>query len=98
MLTDFGCPFPCRFCVMSGLGHRLRPIGEVIEELGWLSGRGVRELFVTDQCFGAARRRSLELLETMARHVPGLGFTTFTRADLLDADLVRAFRPPAAIP
>ena len=92
VLTDFGCPFPCRFCVMSGLGHRLRPISEVIDELRWLADRGVRELFVTDQCFGAARRRSLELLETMARLVPGLGFSTFTRADLLDAELVGAFK------
>ena len=92
VLTDFGCPFPCRFCVMSGLGHRLRPIGEGIDELRWLADRGVRELFVTDQCFGAARRRSLELLEAMARQVPGLSFTTFTRADLLDAELVGAFK------
>ena len=92
VLTDFGCPFPCRFCVMSGLGHRLRPVGEVIDELRWLSDCGVRELFVTDQCFGAARRRSLELLEAMAGRAPGLGFTTFTRADLLDPDLIRAFK------
>ncbi len=92
VLTDFGCPFKCSFCVMASLGYRLRPCAEVIEELCWLKNRGVRELFVTDQCFGARRKRSLELLKKMAAKAPGMGWTTFTRADLLDPDLVKALK------
>jgi hypothetical protein len=92
VLTDFGCPYKCGFCVMSGLGYRTRPVDEVINEWRWLKQRGISELFVTDQCFGASRERSLALCEAWAREVPGMGWTTFTRADLLDRTLLAAVR------
>jgi hypothetical protein len=91
-LTDFGCPFKCSFCVMSGLGYRTRPVEEVAAEWKWIKEQGITELFVTDQCFGAARERSLTLCATLAREAPGLGFTTFTRADLLDDKLLQAMK------
>jgi anaerobic magnesium-protoporphyrin IX monomethyl ester cyclase len=91
-VTDFGCPFKCRFCVMSGLGYRLRPIAEVVEEWRWLRGWGVDELFVSDQCFGARRERSLALCAALAKAAPGMGWTTFTRADLLDDELLTAMK------
>lgn len=90
VLTDFGCPFKCGFCVMPGLGYRVRPIDEVIEELSFLKGQDVTELFVADQCFGADRNRTVELCRRIAAEVPGMGFTTFTRADLLDDTLLDA--------
>ena len=92
VLTDFGCPFPCRFCVMSSIGYRMRPLPEVAAEWRWLRERGLRELFVTDQCFGAVKARGLELLRLLAREAPGMGFTTFTRADLIDAEFIAAFK------
>ncbi len=92
VLTDFGCPFKCGFCVMASLGYSTRPIHEVMEELEWLSREGTRELFVTDQCFGARRKRSLELCKAMAGLEKGFGFTTFTRADLLDEELLSAMK------
>jgi len=88
VLTDFGCPFKCGFCVMPSLGYRLRPVDEVLSELRFLKDNNVTELFVADQCFGADRTRSIELCERMASDVPGMGFTTFTRADLLDDGLL----------
>ncbi|HUT52830.1 MAG TPA: radical SAM protein [bacterium] len=91
VLTDFGCPFKCGFCVMAGLGYRMRPEAEVAAEWKWLKERGVAELFVTDQCFGASRERSLELCARLGREAPA-GFTTFTRADLLDDALLAAMK------
>jgi uncharacterized radical SAM superfamily protein len=92
VLTDFGCPFKCKFCVMSGLGYRLRPIDEVGEEWKWINERGIQEVFLTDQCFGADRKRSIELCETFFKNGPGIGWTTFTRADLLNDDLLSAMK------
>lgn len=92
VLTDFGCPFKCGFCVMSGLGYRTRPLPEVVSEFKWLRDRGVRELFVSDQCFGASKKRTLELCAALAESAPGLGFTTFTRPDLVDDDLLEALK------
>ncbi len=96
VLTDFGCPFKCGFCVMPSLGYRLRPIDEVIEELRFLKDNHLTELFVADQCFGADRTRSIELCERMAGEVSGMGFTTFTRADLLDDGLLDSMRKAGA--
>ncbi|MFO8058756.1 MAG: radical SAM protein [bacterium] len=90
VLTDFGCPFKCGFCVMPALGYRVRPIDEVIEELSFLKKHDITELFVADQCFGADRRRTVELCREIAAEAPGMGFTTFTRADLLDDTLLDA--------
>jgi len=91
-ITDFGCPFKCGFCVMAGLGYRRRPVDEVVGEWRWLKGRGVSELWVSDQCMGADRGRTLDMLARISAEVPGMGFTTFSRADLLDAELVAAMK------
>ena len=92
VLTDFGCPFKCKFCVMSGLGYRLRPLEEVGVEWKWINKRGIKEVFLTDQCFGADKKRSIELCETFFANGPGIGWTTFTRADLLDDQLLSAMK------
>src|SRR5688572_5314456 len=60
VLTDHGCPYPCTFCVMSTLGFATRPVEDVLEEIDFLRGRGIRELFVMDQTFGVRRERGLE--------------------------------------
>ena len=92
VLTDFGCPFKCGFCVMACLGYRLRPADEVVRELRWLRENGIKELFVTDQCFGARKSRSIDLCERIHTETPGMGWTTFTRADLLDDTLLTSMK------
>ncbi len=96
VLTDFGCPFKCGFCVMPGLGYRLRPLQEVMDELTYLKSRNITELFLADQCLGADRERSIELCRKIAADTPGMGFTTFTRADLLDDGLLEAMSDAGA--
>ncbi|MCH2105514.1 MAG: hypothetical protein MK291_02600, partial [Planctomycetes bacterium] len=40
VLTDYGCPWPCTFCVISTLGHSTRPIEDVLEEVDALVADG----------------------------------------------------------
>jgi radical SAM superfamily enzyme YgiQ (UPF0313 family) len=91
VLTDHGCPYPCTFCVIGTLGFRTRPVTDVLEELDHLRARGVRELFVLDQTFGLARERSLELCRAFARR-GDLSWTTFSRPDVADDELLSAMR------
>jgi radical SAM superfamily enzyme YgiQ (UPF0313 family) len=90
VLTDFGCPFACGFCNMGGIGYKCRPIDNILEELAFLRELGKRELFFIDQSFGANKSRALNLCRAMAKEGPGFGWVCFSRADLLDEELLDA--------
>jgi radical SAM superfamily enzyme YgiQ (UPF0313 family) len=79
LLTDFGCPFPCTFCIMGTLGFATRPIEEVLVELALIRSIGVRELFFLDQTFGVRKERARELCRALEGQ--GWSWTAFTRPD-----------------
>lgn len=91
VLTDYGCPYPCTFCVIGTLGFKTRPVADVLEELDFLRGRGVRELFFMDQTFGVVRERALELCRELERR-GDLGWTAFTRPDTADDERLAAMK------
>lgn len=92
VVFGYGCPYTCSFCIMGELGSAVRPADNVLAEIESLQALGVRELFVQDQCFGQPRAAYDELLDALiaARH--GLGWWTFTRVDVLDAELARRMK------
>ncbi|HKE00458.1 MAG TPA: B12-binding domain-containing radical SAM protein [Planctomycetota bacterium] len=92
VLTDYGCPYPCTFCVIGTLGFAQRPVEDVLEELRFLRSLGVRELFVMDQTFGVVRARGLELCAAMERLKLDFTWTTYARPDLADAELLGAMK------
>ena len=81
--TDYGCPFPCRFCVMGSLGHRKRPTGEIIEELKHLQDQGIREIYFNDQTFGGTAKRLGELCRAMVEAKINLGWCCWNRVDVV---------------
>lgn len=91
VLTDYGCPYPCTFCVIGTLGFRTRPVEDVLEELDALRSTGVRELFFMDQTFGVQRERALELCAAMEQR-GDLSWTAFTRPDRADDELCAAMK------
>jgi radical SAM superfamily enzyme YgiQ (UPF0313 family) len=90
VLTDYGCPYHCRFCVMGQLGYKVRPVAGVLEELDELARTGFREVYFNDQTFGAVQERTMELCRGMRRF--GLGWQAWSRVDLVDEPLLRAMR------
>jgi radical SAM superfamily enzyme YgiQ (UPF0313 family) len=89
VLTDYGCPYPCTFCVIGTLGFQVRPVADVLEEIDHLRARGVRELFFVDQTFGVRRQRALELCRELEAR-GDLSWTAFTRPDTGDEAMLRA--------
>ncbi len=87
VLTDFGCPYRCNFCVMPGLGWKLRQLESVTQELQELRALGIREIFFLDQTFGLSRPRTRQLLAVLRRL--GFGWVCFGRPDLLEPRLLR---------
>jgi len=88
VLTDYGCPFRCTFCIMPTLGFKFRPTDNVMEELRFIRRLGIDEIFFIDQTFAAVRKRALELCAAMREQIPGVGWSCFSRADVLDPSLL----------
>jgi radical SAM superfamily enzyme YgiQ (UPF0313 family) len=91
VLTDYGCPYPCTFCVIGTLGFRTRPVTDVLEELDALRASGTREVFFMDQTFGVQKERALELCAELEER-GDLSWTAFTRPDRVDDELCSAMR------
>lgn len=88
VMTEFGCPYRCTFCVMSTLGWKIRPVHNVITELEAVHALGLRELFFLDQTFALQKPRALQLLQEMQRRDYGFGWLCFSRADVLDDEVL----------
>lgn len=91
VLTDYGCPYPCTFCVIGTLGHATRPVADVLEEVDGLRERGVHEMWVMDQTFGLSRERGLELCRELEAR-GDLSWTAFTRPDTATDEMLAAMR------
>lgn len=91
VLSDYGCPYPCTFCVIGTLGFKTRPVVDVLEELDALRASGVTEVFFMDQTFGIRRERAFELCDAMAAR-GDLSWTGFTRPDTADTEMLSAMR------
>lgn len=92
VLSDFGCPYRCSFCIMASLGYRYRSAATMMEELRYLKGLGMRELFFIDQSYGVKRDKALELCAAMAREQLGFGWVCYSRVDLIDRELLEAMK------
>lgn len=66
VITSMGCNFHCPYCIDSVIPIRYRPIGDVLAELDWLEGRGVRNLYFYDPNFTARPARTIELCAAMS--------------------------------
>ena len=92
LLTDYGCPFHCLFCVYGRLGHKCRALENVFAELELISSLGIREIFVKDQTFGADRQRAVRLCDEMVKRRWNFSWTAFCRANAVSEELLGAMK------
>jgi radical SAM superfamily enzyme YgiQ (UPF0313 family) len=88
VLTEYGCPWKCGFCIMGRLGHRVRPVENVVAELDGLKRLGVRDIFFMDQTFASDGARARELLERLEGYTPRFRWLCFSRADCAGPELL----------
>ena len=88
VLTEYGCPFHCTFCIMGKLKAKRRPVDDVLSELEEILSLDVREVFFVDQTFASGRERSVRLLSAMIERRMGLRWFGFSRVDVLDENLL----------
>ncbi|MFH1054954.1 MAG: radical SAM protein [Candidatus Altiarchaeota archaeon] len=88
VLTDYGCPFKCSFCIMSRIGYKVRSVNNVMDELRYLKSMGIDEIYFDDQTFGANRERTIRLLDSMVDEGLNMGWCAFSRVDVVDETLL----------
>lgn len=92
VLTDYGCPFKCSFCIAGTLGFKTRRVANVIEELRYIQSLGIKEIYFANQAFGADRKGTQELLKQMIKEGLRFGWVCFSRVDLIDRDLLKLMK------
>ena len=90
VLTDYGCPFRCSFCVMPSLGYKQRALQNVVDELEYIRELGIRDLMFLDQTFGTNKKRTEQLLEAMA--TMRFRWTAFSRVDVLSEKMAKLMK------
>lgn len=91
VITNFGCPFHCKFCVAHDISYRERAVDEIMEELIYLNKLGIREVFFKDFTFGVNKKKLLHLCERMARETD-LTWVCASRADVLNEEAILAMK------
>jgi radical SAM superfamily enzyme YgiQ (UPF0313 family) len=92
VLTDYGCPFHCSFCVMGTLGFKSRTPDSVLAELEHIRDLGIKEVLFHTQTFGARKDEARELCRRMISAGLGIGWTCFSRVDVADPELLSLMR------
>lgn len=92
VLTDYGCPYRCSFCIMGTLPYKYRSADNVIKELEYLHQFGIKEIYFSDQTFGAIKPRALKLCRAMTEKKFDFGWVCFSRADLTDESMLEAMK------
>ena len=81
-----GCAFRCSFCAVPAYWRgeqRYKSVGRVIEEVGELTKRGVRTIFIVDDSFGNDEAYAHELVEALIRFPVDLTLYALLRIDLV---------------
>lgn len=91
-IIDYGCPFPCSFCIMNALGYKARKPSNVIDELRHMKQLGVREIFFATQTFGANREAAREICEAMIAEKFNFGWVCFSRVDVATPDFLELMK------
>ena len=90
-MFSFGCPYVCTFCPYEKDKYKLRDLDSARAELRHIKASGFRDIHFMDPTFCYKRNWGLELLDFMAKEIR-LPWWCHTRADVLDATMVEAFR------
>lgn len=92
VLTDYGCPYKCSFCVMPSLGFKYRPIDDIIKDLKYLRKLGVRDIYFSDQTFGVIKKRNIELCKKIIRNKLNLRWFCFSRVNTVDYKVLKLMK------
>lgn len=94
--TKRGCPFRCLYCTyphIDGASPRLRPPGEVVDELvSMVEKGGLNEVFFVDDVFNWPPDHAMEICEEIAARTLRVAWTCFATPLGMTPELARAMK------
>jgi len=92
VLASYSCPYTCEYCEAPSFKFRLRSPESVLEELKFIRSLGISEVCFKDWTFGVNSREAEALLDGMIEADLGISWFTFTRAEVLNQNLIRKMK------
>lgn len=95
MLTSRGCPHRCIYCYTpQAFKHRVafHSVDRVMEEIRWITQKGVKRLWFADPNISYKPSRLLELLDRILTEGLSTDIWLQTRADLVNPSLMRMMK------
>lgn len=98
MWSSRGCPFRCSFCawpqiVYGSRAYRARDPVRVVDEMEHLvRERGFKSVYFDDDTFNVGRERVLAICREIERRRLAVPWAIMARADLMDAEVLRALK------
>jgi len=92
VLTSYGCPAVCSFCVSEKIAYRYRNPQNVIEELKAIRDLDVKEIFFRDPVFCANKKQGHHLMEMMIQNDFGFYWVADTRVNVLNEETARLMK------
>jgi len=92
VLTSFGCPYHCYFCVADKIPFKFRRAEDVIKELDYVKKLGIPEILFFDFTFGVPREDRKRLCATMIEKRYGFNWSCYSRVDVVDEEMLALFK------
>ena len=95
LFTSRGCPYGCIFCYTPHAFKRkvrFHSIDRVIEEMQWISGKGIKKFWFADPSFSMDIARVDRLMEEILRRDIKAQIWLETRADLINDGLLKKMK------
>lgn len=83
VLTNYACPYPCTFCIMSTMPYMARTAESIIAELKELKRLNYRYIYFSDQTFFQSKKITRTVLNWMIESNYGISWMCFSRVDVL---------------
>ena len=88
LITSYGCPFKCNYCVGSNLPFIVRNLENIYEELCYLKDLGIKELWIKDLTFGVPKKHSIDFCNMLIKNNFNFSWICLSRVDVLHEDLL----------
>uniref|UniRef100_UPI0040492DFD B12-binding domain-containing radical SAM protein n=1 Tax=Flavobacterium sp. TaxID=239 RepID=UPI0040492DFD len=92
ILTNYACPYPCTFCIMSTLPYITRTANSIIEEIKELKANGYKFLYFSDQTFFQSKKITTEVLQWMITEKCNINWMCFSRVDVLNEEELKLMK------